>query len=95
MISYLTGNTMGLHGPLRGYFYFFFFLLACCTGQQFNLCSRRLDRLCALVVRIPDYRSRGSGYDSGCYQIVRVAVGLKMGPLRIVRTTEDIVKASV
>jgi hypothetical protein len=39
-------------------FFFFFFLLV-----------NEIDRHCGLVVRVPDYRSRGSGFDSRNYQI--------------------------
>jgi hypothetical protein len=28
-----------------------------------------VDRLCGLVVRVPDYRFRGDGFDSRRYQI--------------------------
>jgi hypothetical protein len=43
--------------------------------------------LCGLVVRVPGYRSRGSGFDSLRYQIFWV-VGLEQGPLSLVSTIE-------
>jgi hypothetical protein len=36
-----------------------------------------------LVVRVPGYRSRGSGFDSQRYQIFWEVVGLERGPFRI------------
>jgi hypothetical protein len=36
------------------------------------------DRLCGLVVRVPGYRCRGSGFDSRIYQIFWEVVGLEM-----------------
>jgi hypothetical protein len=39
------------------------------------------DRLCGLVVGVPGYRSRGSGFDSGRYQIFWEVVGQELGPL--------------
>jgi hypothetical protein len=35
------------------------------------------DRLCGLVVRVLDYRSRGPGFDSRLYQIFLEVVGLE------------------
>jgi hypothetical protein len=46
--------------------------------------------LCGLVVRVPGYRFRGSGFDSGLYQIFSAVVGLKRGPLSLVSTTEEL-----
>jgi hypothetical protein len=45
------------------------------------------DRLCGLVVRVPGYRSGGSGFDSRALQEV---VGLERGPLSLVRTTVEL-----
>jgi hypothetical protein len=47
-----------------------------------------LDRLCGLVVRVLDYRSRGSGSDSR-------ALGLERGPLSLVSTTEELLDRKV
>jgi hypothetical protein len=38
------------------------------------------DHLCGLVVRVPGYRSRDPGFDSG----------LEWGPLSLVRITEEL-----
>jgi hypothetical protein len=47
------------------------------------------DRLCGLVDRVPGYRSRGSGFNSGHYQIFWIAVCLEWGPLSFVSTIEE------
>jgi hypothetical protein len=48
------------------------------------------DRLCGLVVRVPDYRSRGPGFHSRRYHIFWEVVGLQRGPLNIVSIFEDL-----
>jgi hypothetical protein len=48
------------------------------------------DRLCVLVVRVPDYRSRGPGFDPRGYQIFWEIVGLERGPRSLVSTTEEL-----
>jgi hypothetical protein len=57
------------------------------------------DHLCGLVVKVPGYRSRGSGLDSRALQEEKKVVGLERGPLSLVSTTEQllgrIVAASV
>jgi hypothetical protein len=50
------------------------------------------DRLCGLVVRVSGYRSRGPGFDSRPYQIFWEVGGLERGPLRLVRTTEELLE---
>jgi hypothetical protein len=44
------------------------------------------------VVRVPGYRSRGPGFDSWLYQIFCVVVGLKRGPLSLVRIIEELLE---
>jgi hypothetical protein len=44
------------------------------------------------VVRVPGYRSRGSGFDSRRYQIFWEVVGLERGPLSLVSTTEELLE---
>jgi hypothetical protein len=46
-----------------------------------------IDRLCGLVVRVPDYRSRGPGFDS---QALQKIVCLKRGSSSLVSTTEEL-----
>ena len=50
------------------------------------------DRLCGLVVRVSGYRYRGLGFDSRCYQIFWVVVGLERGPLSLVRSNEELLE---
>jgi hypothetical protein len=51
-----------------------------------------LDRICGLVVRVPGYRSRVHGFDSGRYQIFLAVVGLEEGPLSLVKITEELLE---
>jgi hypothetical protein len=51
------------------------------------------DRLCGLVVRVLDYRSRGPGFDSQTLQ--KKVVGLERGPLSLVSTTEELLDRKV
>jgi hypothetical protein len=48
------------------------------------------DRLCGLVVRIPGYRSRGSGSIPGATRFIYEVVDLERGPLSIMGTTEEL-----
>jgi hypothetical protein len=48
-----------------------------------------MERLCGLVVRVPGYRSGGSGFDSRTLQEKVKVVGLERGPLSLVSTTES------
>jgi hypothetical protein len=50
------------------------------------------DRLCGLVVRVPGYRSWGSGFDSLRCQIFWEVVGLEHGPLSSVRIIEELLE---
>jgi hypothetical protein len=47
-------------------------------------------RFCDLVVRIPDYRSRGLGLNSRRYQIFWEVAGLERGPLSLVNTIKEL-----
>jgi hypothetical protein len=51
-----------------------------------------VDRLCGLVVRVPGYRSWGTGFDSRCYQIFWEVMGLERGPLSFVRIIEELLE---
>jgi hypothetical protein len=44
------------------------------------------------MVRVPGYRSRGSGFDSRSYQIFWEVVGLERGPLSLVRIIEELLE---
>jgi hypothetical protein len=50
------------------------------------------DRLCDLVVRVPDYRSRGPGFDSRRYQIFWEVVGPERGPLSLMSITDELLE---
>jgi hypothetical protein len=50
--------------------------------------------LCCPVVRVPAYRSGGSGFDSRRYQIFTQVMGLERGPLSLVRIIEEIFKGN-
>ena len=50
------------------------------------------DHLCGLVVRVSGYRYRGLGFDSRRYQIFWVVVGLKQGPLSLMRSIEELLE---
>jgi hypothetical protein len=52
-----------------------------------------VDRLCGLVVRVLDYRSRGPGFDSLALQ--KKVVGLERGPLSLMSTTEELLDGKV
>jgi hypothetical protein len=56
----------------------------------FTFTYTQYDRLCGLVVRVPDYRSRGPGFDSLRYHIFWEVVGLERGPLSLVSTIEEL-----
>jgi hypothetical protein len=49
----------------------------------------RINWLCGLVVRVPGYRSRGSGFDSHQYPIFWEVVGLERSPLSLVSVIEE------
>jgi hypothetical protein len=51
-----------------------------------------IDCLRGLVVRIPDYRSKGPAFDSWSYQIFREVVSLEQAPLNLVRITEELLE---
>jgi hypothetical protein len=53
----------------------------CCHFRNFVRMTHSMDRLCGLVVRVSDCRSRGPGFDSRRWQIFCVAAGLERGPL--------------
>jgi hypothetical protein len=58
----------------------------------FCMYSQKYDRLCGLVVRVLDYRSRGRRFDSRRYQIFWEAVGLERVPLSLVRISKELLE---
>jgi hypothetical protein len=54
-----------------------------------------LDHLCGLVVRVHEYRSRGTGFDSRRYQIFWNVVGLERGPFILMRITEKLLERKI
>jgi hypothetical protein len=54
-----------------------------------------LDRLSGLVVRVPGYRSTGPGFDFRSYQIFWEVMGLELGPLSLVKITEELLERIV
>jgi hypothetical protein len=50
------------------------------------------DRLCVLVVRVPGYTIRYTGFDSGGYQIFWELLSLERGPLSLVSITEELLE---
>jgi hypothetical protein len=46
--------------------------------------------VCGLVVRVPDYRSSGPGFDSRRYQILWEIVALERDPFSLVSTIEEL-----
>jgi hypothetical protein len=53
-----------------------------------------MDRLCGLVVRVLGYRSGDPGSISGTTRKKKV-VGLELGPLSLVRTTEELLDRKI
>jgi hypothetical protein len=62
------------------------------SGRNFEVQVILNDRLCGLVVRVSGYRFRGPGFDSRRYQIFWEVVGLKLGPLSLVRIIEELLE---
>jgi hypothetical protein len=60
--------------------------------NNFALIKAIMDRLCGLVVRVPGYRSGGPGSDSRALQEEKKIVGLELGPLSLVSTTEELLE---
>jgi hypothetical protein len=51
------------------------------SKYNYNSNDIKMDRLCGLVVRVPGYRYRDTGFDYRRYHIFREVVGLERGPL--------------
>ena len=64
----------------------------CCLIYSISTSVNCVDRLCGLVVRVSGYRYRGPGFNSRCYQIFWVVVGLERGPLSLVRSIEELLE---
>jgi hypothetical protein len=50
------------------------------------------DRLCDLVVRVLGCKPTGPGFNSRLYQILSVEMGLKRGPLNLVRINQELLE---
>jgi hypothetical protein len=50
---------------------------------------------CGIVVRVPGYKSRGTGFDSRRHQIFYATVGLERGPFSLVRINEEVLEIEV
>jgi hypothetical protein len=59
---------------------------------NFNFYIANWKCLCGLVVRVPGYRTRDSGFDFRRYQILWEVVDLERGPIRLVRITEELLE---
>jgi hypothetical protein len=59
--------------------------------EFFILLYTSRDGLCGLV-RVPGYKSRGTGFDSRHYQIFWEVVGLERDPLSLVSATEELLE---
>jgi hypothetical protein len=53
------------------------------------------DLLCGLVVRVPGCKPRSLGFDSWCYKIFCVSVGLEWGPLSLMRINEELLERKI
>jgi hypothetical protein len=53
------------------------------------------DRFSGLVVRVPDCRPKGPGFDPQRYHIVFVAVGPERGPFNLVKINEELLERKV
>jgi hypothetical protein len=81
-IAFFTSNFVS---------HFFYMILFSAWSSSHNLsiyiCS--LDHLCGLVIRVPGYRSRGSGFDSWRSQIFWEVLDLEQVLLSLVRINEE------
>jgi hypothetical protein len=69
------------------------FRIVLITGILFvilTICQSFWDLLCGLVVRVPGYRSRSTGFDSRSYQILWEVEGLERRPLSLMSTIEEL-----
>jgi hypothetical protein len=62
--------------------------------NKYYFVKSKRDRLCGLVARVLDYRSKGPGFDSRALHKKKV-VGLERGPLSLVSTTEELLDRKV
>jgi hypothetical protein len=67
------------------------YLKYCCVSNSVRF-NNHSDHLCVLVVRVPGYRPRGPRFDSRCYQTFWEVVGLELGPLSLMRITEELLE---
>jgi hypothetical protein len=57
--------------------------------------DRYSNRLCGLVVRDPGCKPRGPAFNSRHYQIFCLAVGLKQGPINLMRINEELFEREI
>jgi hypothetical protein len=57
-----------------------------------NINNNNDAHLCGLVVGVPDYRSRGPGFDFRRYQILCEVLGLERVPLSLVSKTDELLE---
>jgi hypothetical protein len=67
------------------------YCVSCEVRTQFiYVMQKKVDHLCSLVVRVPDYRSRGPGFDFRHYQIFWEIEDLELDPLSLLITIEEV-----
>jgi hypothetical protein len=71
----LAKNTVLNIGDVLIYYYYYYYHYY----YYYYYYYYSLYRLCDLVVRVPGYRSRGLGFESGLYQVFWEVVGLERG----------------
>jgi hypothetical protein len=66
------------------------FINEICVREIYCPWHRCVYRLCGLVVSVLGYRSRGPGFYSRLYRIFWEVVGLKRGPLSLMRIIQEL-----
>jgi hypothetical protein len=95
LLNILWHNSRGWSPSLTIYNIKNAYILSAAVEMLLCLDSYTKDRLCGLVVRVPGYRSRSSGYDSRRYQIFWEVAGLERDSLSLVRIIEELFERKV